>query len=212
MLLRAYRDLPDGLTTRRVVASVTLLCHLAATLGLPLPAPSAGPGRDTSQPYPCMYHACGCLSAQQCWESCCCFTARERLAWAEARGIAVPDSLRAEADREANDTNQRHSHRCCSGHSHHGPDGAHCPPGCPDCAPDHDAVSMNKSALRWVSGLLASKCQGEDGSSLLHTVPATAGQPFVTWAFDWSRRETFPLTQLSAAVRTGTPDLPPPRI
>src|SRR5919109_347313 len=66
---------------------LALLAYLAAASGFPLPAIAT---KDQSQPYPCMDHPCGCLSAEQCWRHCCCFTPAQKLAWAETHGILPP--------------------------------------------------------------------------------------------------------------------------
>jgi hypothetical protein len=62
---------------RRLGVLGTLCAYLAATTGLPLPA---GVRKDTSQPYPCQNHPCGCKSAEECWRHCCCMSVEER--WA----------------------------------------------------------------------------------------------------------------------------------
>jgi hypothetical protein len=43
--------------------------------------------------FPCEGCACGCVSARHCWTSCCCHSLDERLAWAEANGIAIPREI-----------------------------------------------------------------------------------------------------------------------
>ena len=73
---------------RRLGAAVTLLAYAVTALGIPLPVPAA---KDTSVPYPCQDHPCGCLSAEQCWTNCCCTTAAQRWAWARAHGVIPPD-------------------------------------------------------------------------------------------------------------------------
>jgi hypothetical protein len=72
---------------RRPVAVAALGAYLFAALGLPMPA--WAPARD-GQPFPCHDHSCGCLTAEQCWRNCCCFTPEERFAWAKAHGIEPP--------------------------------------------------------------------------------------------------------------------------
>src|SRR5262245_20930658 len=72
---------------------------LAGTIGIPLPQ-IATRDKDRSRPYPCMDHACGCASAEQCWRSCCCFTNREKVAWAAKQGVALPPYVIAAAQRE----------------------------------------------------------------------------------------------------------------
>ena len=43
--------------------------------------------------YPCEGCACGCDTAEHCWTQCCCHSLDERLAWAEAHGVALPRAV-----------------------------------------------------------------------------------------------------------------------
>ncbi len=78
---------PDRL--RRLIAGVVCVCVLAANIPIPVMV-STTAFKDRSIPFPCQDDACGCRSAQQCWSSCCCYSDRERLAWAEAHHVVVP--------------------------------------------------------------------------------------------------------------------------
>lgn len=62
--------------------------HLLLAFGTPIPLPA---DKDVSSPFPCMTRRCGCRSAQQCWTGCCCMTLAERIAWAKAHGVEVPE-------------------------------------------------------------------------------------------------------------------------
>ena len=96
----------------RTIARIVTLAYASVALGLPLPvgtvadvpgvvAPGGGiaagllAAKDRSRPFPCMNSPCGCGSAEQCFESCCCHTPSERLAWARRHGLgaAVTDAL-----------------------------------------------------------------------------------------------------------------------
>ncbi|MFM7250502.1 MAG: hypothetical protein ACKO5R_11430 [Planctomycetaceae bacterium] len=96
----------------RTIARIVTLAYASVALGLPLPvgtvadvpgvvAPGGGiaagrlAAKDRSRPFPCMNSPCGCGSAEQCFESCCCHTPAERLAWARRHGLgaAVTDAL-----------------------------------------------------------------------------------------------------------------------
>src|SRR5262245_25224990 len=81
---------------RRLIAAVALLGQFAATFGLPSPASA----KDKSTPYPCMNHACGCRNAEECWRGCCCFSNVEKVAWADANGVEIPDYVRTAAASE----------------------------------------------------------------------------------------------------------------
>jgi hypothetical protein len=72
---------------RQICACVALLCYLATAIGIPLPSL---PRKDHSQLFPCQDHPCGCQTAEQCWQHCCCFSPEERFAWAEAHKVVPP--------------------------------------------------------------------------------------------------------------------------
>jgi hypothetical protein len=81
------------LCLRHVIVTLTLVSHLMATFGFPLPASGLRKPTD-GVPYPCQSRPCGCLSSEQCWSGdCCCFTLEEKLAWAEANGIEPPEHV-----------------------------------------------------------------------------------------------------------------------
>lgn len=87
------RRLPH-LCLRNIIVMLTLVSHLMATFGFPVPTPSSRKSTD-GVPYPCQSRPCGCLSSEQCWSGdCCCFTLQEKLAWAEAHGVEPPEHVR----------------------------------------------------------------------------------------------------------------------
>ncbi|MBI2477738.1 MAG: hypothetical protein HYV60_03545 [Planctomycetia bacterium] len=49
--------------------------------------------RSSSQAFPCQGGHCGCSTAAQCWQSCCCTSVSERLAWAKANDVTPPAFL-----------------------------------------------------------------------------------------------------------------------
>ena len=61
--------------------------------GVVAPAASDSPaakrlaGKERSRPFPCMDKPCGCATAEQCFNSCCCNTPAETLAWAKAHAV-----------------------------------------------------------------------------------------------------------------------------
>lgn len=80
----------------RPLAIGMLGLYLSASLGI-LPSPtliSRWFGHAISEPYPCQDHGCGCASAHECWNACCCYTPHQRLAWAIRNGVAPPPSVR----------------------------------------------------------------------------------------------------------------------
>jgi hypothetical protein len=59
----------------------------AATLGIaPTPASLWKVFGLAGEPFPCQDHACGCSSAADCFDGCCCFSPAELAAWRGARG------------------------------------------------------------------------------------------------------------------------------
>ncbi|MGD9644605.1 MAG: hypothetical protein AB7U73_02770 [Pirellulales bacterium] len=100
---------------RHSIAVVALGSYLAVAGGVPLPEPRIS--RD-SRPFPCQHHQCGCRTADQCWQRCCCYTPAERRAWARAHGVEA-EAIAAE-DRADEDSNQvtasaagDQTDRCC---------------------------------------------------------------------------------------------------
>jgi len=73
---------------RQSAVSGLLLGAFALTLvGMPI---LPGVVKDTSIPFPCQDHACGCRTAEACWKSCCCMTQAQKLAWASRNRVATP--------------------------------------------------------------------------------------------------------------------------
>lgn len=71
------------------------LIYLAASLGaLPSPRLLGGLGLTASsgsgERFPCEGCLCGCATAEQCWEDCCCHSLEERLVWAKTNGVTPP--------------------------------------------------------------------------------------------------------------------------
>jgi hypothetical protein len=176
-------DLPTLLNLirpRNQLAVLLAACQLLAAIGIPLPT---APGvKDTSKPYPCMNHACGCLSAEQCWSSCCCYTMQEKLAWAEANNVEPPAFVREAAVREqeieaTDSAGACPCCRCCKTPVAHGD--------CDACTPDKsEAPTCAEHESRWVLVMLAARCQGQGPLGLLGRVPSLpAAAPFILVIF-----------------------------
>jgi len=84
---------------KSLLVTMAIVGLLAGTLGVPLPTISLS-GKDLSRPFPCMDRQCGCQTADQCWQSCCCFTNRQKLVWAREKGVTIPEFVELAADRE----------------------------------------------------------------------------------------------------------------
>jgi hypothetical protein len=175
---------------RAVVAIGLILNQLVLVTGLPFPAAASGVVKDRGKPFPCMDRPCGCMNADQCWHSCCCFTMREKLAWAAAHGVEAPEFVREAAAKEVAETAACHHHDVCSEQG-----------GCCACCRDHEAkaepteVVGNSSAgddklvstpdaasnklvqmqrTQWTSWIAALGCQGH---GILEYLLASPGLP-----------------------------------
>ena len=92
---------------RRLIGGPLVLWLVMLQFPLPMRAPVAVE-KEASSPHPCMHRACGCVTASQCWKSCCCTTKSERIAWARKNLGHVPAELsESPAERPA-------ARACCS--------------------------------------------------------------------------------------------------
>lgn len=123
---------------RGVMLAGTLAGYLAVALGFPVARPVA---KDRSQLFPCMDRPCGCLSAEQCFDHCCCFTDEQKVAWAEAHRVQLPERVvrRVQARRAtpASRTAGRQNGSCCARRP------AAAPPAC-----GHDACPVPEGEAR----------------------------------------------------------------
>ena len=74
-------------TRRQILSGICLIGFVLSVVGLPLPARVA---KDLSQPFPCQHRVCGCSNAAQCSHHCCCFTEKQKLAWAAKHQVQPP--------------------------------------------------------------------------------------------------------------------------
>lgn len=86
----------------RGLLSLSVLMGICAMLfPLPIaPLPQNLQEKDSSEPFPCQNRPCGCRSADQCWKKCCCFDNNQKIAWAKANNVKVPDFVLAAAKKE----------------------------------------------------------------------------------------------------------------
>ncbi len=198
MMARLYWRMLAALPGHRVRAALALAAYLSTGVGIPLPA---SPPRKSGAPFPCQDHVCGCMSAEQCWRSCCCHTVEERWAWARAHNVEPPEYAERPAAPGWQTTRLRDRERagsCCSKHGHEG--------GC--C--EHKQ-SRRASGTRWVWTTAALSCHGSPAMGL---AAATAVPPpaAVIW---WPRLA--PVAWLtpsntSAQLLLYSPPVPPPRL
>jgi hypothetical protein len=71
----------------RCAAWLLLAVVVVAIVGVPIPAKINQIG---DEPYPCQRGSCGCASAGQCWDRCCCHSDEEKLAWAKVNDVTPP--------------------------------------------------------------------------------------------------------------------------
>jgi hypothetical protein len=182
---------PKALLRRRLTVSVMLCAYLVTTVGIPVPARVHKPG-DT--PFPCQHHACGCASAEQCRNHCCCYTASERLAWARNRGITLPTSEESKSDLDCQVAQAAPGH-CCA---HHEADHA---------AGDNHAPTSRTGRI---FSFTASKCHPI--SSLWCASGAVVLPPVTSWHFRWDVVERVSPLMASLDLLELSPPVPPPRV
>ena len=188
--MRALRRYILGRIARtRLTAAVALLAYLAASFGLPVPAPAAP--KDRSRPYPCMDNPCGCSCAEECWRHCCCMTPEERWAWAEAHNVQPPDyAERPAADDRGNTTSGD------AGAEH---------AGCPHC---RRAASQRGSL--WGLAVAPLSCRGTTQWVVSGVVPAPdSARPDESSPV---AAERLAVADVAPRRLSQAPPLPPPRV
>ncbi len=75
---------------RRPIGMLLLVCMVILFAGVPLPVIRR---KQISSPFPCQDSPCGCNTAAQCWDKCCCHSDSTKLAWAEKHGVTPPAYL-----------------------------------------------------------------------------------------------------------------------
>jgi hypothetical protein len=210
-----YRKLSNPVY--RWLSCLSVAFVLCAVL-LPMPIglrPSDGVEKDLSQPFPCQSRPCGCRSAEQCWKKCCCFTNSQKVAWAKANGVDLPDYVLAAAKKETAVVKQ--SCALCSKAKNNGEK-----PKCEESIASKNSKSeplaaqapkvlARTKASKWVLSIYAAECQGQ--SSLTMCFPATiipARVVPVTIAVEMTEI----VHEISERLNSTTlrPPLPPPKI
>jgi hypothetical protein len=83
---------------RRLAAWLLIAEQVLVSAGAALPCPAAAV--KSSERFPCERCGCDCRTAEHCWRHCGCFTNEEKIAWARANGVAVPEYVAAGAEHE----------------------------------------------------------------------------------------------------------------
>lgn len=180
------------------LAGVSAVMYIWLVVGVPLPFLKVI--KDLSRPFPCMYSACGCRNADQCWTTCCCHTRAEKLAWARAHDVTPPPEFQFCA---AGDT----SGSCCSRNlksarekqiacvQSTGGDGhASC------CSQTEDIPAPNTDVVMWQ----ALKCSG---TSLNWFAAVVALPPSIE---NWQLRSICERLHLPSPMVPSSPAFPPP--
>ena len=190
---------------RRLAVLAQLGAFLLATTGVPLPSAQV---KDLSQPFPCMHRVCGCRSAAQCWKGCCCFSDREKLAWAAVHHVTPPAFVIARASLEPRTdegevrvtTGGRNNTKCCA-------------TTLPVKPSTLTGLSHRRRPRTETTLVIASAWRQCHGFAPTWSVLGAVVPPpeTVTWQFEWtSVGQVYPTPTVASAFRSAPP-LPPPR-
>jgi hypothetical protein len=186
------------------------LAYLLAALEIPLPV---FVHKNSSQPFPCQNHACGCQTAEQCWSHCCCFTPEERWAWAKVHNIEPPAYAEKPSDVSKQNRGMREGQgwntvklrdrdkdtaakNCCC---------------CTHKKPETPAKESSDTSRRWGTMMSAWRCQGYS-TLWISTGTVLPVLPFVAWSPDDAPPARIHLLSIHADKVSSTPPDPPPRL
>jgi hypothetical protein len=171
-----------------------LICFALTAGGVPLPdAPQIGAGG----PFPCQGHRCGCSSAGQCWQNCCCFSQAEKLAWAKANGVTPPAHAVAAASAQKSGVKSQ-PRSCCAS--------VKTTQSC--CATS--AADEKSNACDYTLGLESAKCRGA-ATLWLASGAVLPWTPPTEFAVERIAGDYVPFTNDAAASLLARPAIPPPR-
>ncbi len=206
---------------RGVIAALLIACQFLTATGIFVPIAGSSSGKDASQPFPCLDRPCGCRNADQCWHHCCCFTMREKVAWARAHGIEPPEFVcqaaaaeEALESRVADVSTEAPTATCCQA-------AADLPAAkkscccCQHAAPSHETPSapIRQPATKgWVIGMLAAQCQGYGPLGLLSAVPSLPATPPASPLLPLECCDTIRLSSDRPQEVSLPPSVPPPRV
>src|SRR5262249_26137371 len=156
---------PSPRSRRGIFAAVALLGQFASAFGMPLPAIHR---KDTSRPFPCMSHSCGCSNIDEFWSSCCCYSNAEKLAWAETNHVWAPEFVREAAKREKPKTKTK---SCCCDKKGDSCCKQAARDQCPTCKESKPSEQAS-SSIRWVLGFAAKRCGGHAQHGMSQAAPS----------------------------------------
>ena len=194
---------------------VGLLGFLVANTGLPLvqrcPLQLA---KDKSTPFPCQDRPCGCMSAEECFRGCCCFTARQRVAWAKEHDVAAPPELIAAAEHEhADGDDHEHAEGCCTAANAPATAGKASTAACAGCDDGHAAEKHSEThqavagqVCHWSSGWPLPRA----GPLSVLTFSALPPVAAVNYQFDWHPTGWVAVhSPWASSIASDTPTRPP---
>jgi len=99
-VLSCFRIGCDDGAFRRSLCLTLLAVLTVGLVGLPIqfapthaPNGSAASADRSGERFPCEASACGCHSAERCWDRCCCHSDAEKLRWAADNSVTPPAFL-----------------------------------------------------------------------------------------------------------------------
>ncbi len=147
--MRSIDTILDRRWHHRVAIATVVVSHLISTVGLPVPASHGVTRKDGEISFPCQDRPCGCLTAERCWAgACCCFSMREKVAWANEHSLQLPARAYRLAEEEAELEAVCADKLSCS----------HC-------------KDKSPSPVRWMIPTLSGTCGGHHADSLSLVVP-----------------------------------------
>lgn len=204
--------MPRGsLTCRNTLAFKLLAWSLVVSIllsSLPIPvAVVSESSSDANVPYPCRNGKCGCKSALQCWTSCCCHTPQQRLDWAAANGVKVPEYgqhlHQVVAAQKATVTSPKAA--CCEKVVSNSATKAAC---CSSNAKSNVATAKPRTNV--VLSMLALGCRGSLGE--LANLPwAIVRLPEFNCGYLMPLESAIPLVDVQGPTQFYPPELPPPK-
>lgn len=197
----ALRRLPAVAIRCRLSRWSALLVYVCVSCGFSAPIPC---GKDLSRPFPCMHSRCGCQNADQCWQSCCCHTASQRLAWAAEHGVTPPDYVQTLA-RQAEPAVKK---SCCSSAAKAAPTTSSCCASHAEyaaCADQRDAQPEHR-----VSFIQALRCRGLSANWIGMAPSVVTDQ--LECSISFQVVEWLVPSSIDPPSRDLAPPIPPPRL
>jgi hypothetical protein len=146
-----------------------------------------------------MHRQCGCRTAQQCWRGCCCFTNRQKLAWAKQNGVKAPEFVAVAAKRE-----QKKAVASCCSTKKVGVSAL----ACQQPAKDRLKPELQRNPLRFISVIQALSCQGHvEQWVAIGAIDVVAPE---LWQVELPLTGTVSVVSESSDSRSVAPASPPP--